>query len=177
MATKTKGPQFVRYFGPVLDALRALGGSGSPNEVADKIAESLKVSQREQEELTASGQERFLNRVQWARFYLSKDGYISSSERGVWALTDKGRSKVLTQEEALETSNGHRADCRNNDSELPAARYSGDGTPTCAASLARCGRRCGARLRACRRSRSNRFGRPRSGWTQNFSRDSDCRAC
>ena len=92
----------MRYFGPVLDALRALGGSGSPNEVADKIAETLKVPQNQQEELTSSGQQRFLNRVQWARFYLSKDGFISSSERGVWALTDKGRSKALTLDEALE---------------------------------------------------------------------------
>src|ERR1039457_5740363 len=102
MATKSKGPQFVRYFGPVLDALRALGGSGSPNEVADKIAETLKVPQNQQEELTSSGPQRFLNRVQWARFYLSKDGFISSSEGGVWASTDKGRSKALTLDEALE---------------------------------------------------------------------------
>lgn len=101
MPRQSKGPQFVRFFEPVLDALRALGGSGSPTEVADKIAESLAISQKEQEELTPSGQERYLNRVQWARFYLSKAGFISSSERGVWALTDKGRSKPLTQDEAL----------------------------------------------------------------------------
>src|SRR5437660_267636 len=103
MPTKLKGPQFVRFFGPVLDALQALGGSGSPNEVADKVAEMLQIPQKQQEELTSSGQQRFLNRIQWARFYLSKDGFISSSERGVWALTDKRRNKTLTHEEALET--------------------------------------------------------------------------
>ena len=102
MTSKLKGPQFVRYFGPVLDALRELGGSGSPNEVADKIAESLRIPQKQVEELTGSGQQRFLNRVQWARFYLSKDGFISSSERGVWALTDKGRSGSLSHDEAME---------------------------------------------------------------------------
>jgi len=102
MTTKARGPQFVRFFGPVLDALRALGGSGSPNEVADKIAETLQIPQKQQEELTPSGQQRFLNRVQWARFYLSKAGFISSSERGVWSLTDKSRNKSLTQEESLE---------------------------------------------------------------------------
>ena len=36
--TKGDGPQFVRYFGPLLDALRALGGSGSPDEVVEGIA-------------------------------------------------------------------------------------------------------------------------------------------
>lgn len=102
MPTKTRGPQFVRFFGPVLDALRALGGSGSPNEVADKIAEMLQIPAKQQEELTSSGQQRYLNRVQWARFYLSKAGFILSSERGVWALTDKARNKTLTQEESLE---------------------------------------------------------------------------
>lgn len=102
MSAKSKGPQFVRFFGPVLEALRALGGSGSPTEVADKIAEMLQVSSKQQEELTSSGQQRYLNRVQWARFYLTKAGFLSSSERGVWALTDKGRSKSLTQEESLQ---------------------------------------------------------------------------
>jgi len=102
MSAKSSGPQFVRFIGPVLDAIRALGGSGSPTEVADKVAEMLEIPQKQQEELTSSGQQRFLNRIQWARFYLSKDGFISSSERGVWVLTDKGRNKILTQEEALD---------------------------------------------------------------------------
>ena len=101
MSPKSKGPQFVRFFGPVLDALQVLGGSGSPTEVADKIAEMLQIPAKQQEELTSSGQQRYLNRVQWARFYLTKAGYISSSERGVWALTDKGRNKSLEQEESL----------------------------------------------------------------------------
>ncbi len=52
-----------------------------------------------------SGSPRFLNQVQWARFYLNKDGLLSSSERGVWNLTDKGRSKTLTHDDALEIFN------------------------------------------------------------------------
>lgn len=99
---KTAGPKFVRYFGPVLDALRSLGGSGSPSEVADKIAETYKVPASQQEELMASGSPRFLNQVQWAKFYLDKEGLVTSSERGVWSLTDKGRNRTLKGEEALE---------------------------------------------------------------------------
>jgi restriction system protein len=101
-SSRTKGPQFIRYFGPVLDALRALGGSGSPSEVADKIAETLHVPTQQQEELMGSGSPRFLNQVQWARFYLNKEGLVSSSERGIWTLTDKGRAKTLSHDEALE---------------------------------------------------------------------------
>lgn len=36
--------QFVQWFGPVLDALRALGGSGTPDEVVDHIANVLKIT-------------------------------------------------------------------------------------------------------------------------------------
>ena len=39
-----EGAQFVRYFGPLLDALRALGGSGSSHEVVERIAADLKLS-------------------------------------------------------------------------------------------------------------------------------------
>jgi restriction system protein len=99
---KTKGSQFVRYFGPVLEALRRLGGSGSPGEVADQVADILGVPVKEREELIASGTPRFLNQVQWARYYLSKEGFISSSERGVWSLTDKGRNTTLSSADAME---------------------------------------------------------------------------
>ena len=40
---KIEGAQFVRYFGPLLDALRGLGGSGTPDEVVERIAEDLKI--------------------------------------------------------------------------------------------------------------------------------------
>lgn len=38
-----KGPQFVEYFGPILDALRELGNSARPMEVEDWIASNLNV--------------------------------------------------------------------------------------------------------------------------------------
>lgn len=97
----TKGPQFVRFFGPVLKALQDLGGSGRPAEVIDWIASELNISGEEQNELLASGQSRFSNQVHWARFYLTKSGYIDSSKRGVWSLTTKGLSASLSHREAL----------------------------------------------------------------------------
>ena len=96
-----KGPQFVRFFGPVLDALRDLGGSGRPSEVKDLIAEQLNISDEEQNELLKSGISRFGNQVDWARFYLVKAGYLGSSTRGVWNLTEKGRHASLTRQESL----------------------------------------------------------------------------
>ena len=60
---KIEGAQFVRYFGPLLDALRELGGSGSPGEVVDQIAKHLKLSEDAQTELMDSGAPRFPNQV------------------------------------------------------------------------------------------------------------------
>lgn len=104
MATpKTKVPssQFARYIGPVLRAIRELGGSGRPDEVRSVIARDLRISDAEQSEPLPSGvQTRFENQVHWARFYLAKVGYIDSSQRGVWTLTEKGRSlKEVTPDE------------------------------------------------------------------------------
>ena len=61
-----KGPQFVRYFQPVLDALKQLGGSGRPEEVEETVAESLGLSEQERNEQIPSGQSRFSNKINWA---------------------------------------------------------------------------------------------------------------
>lgn len=86
------GPAFVRFFGPVIAALHGLGGSARPSEVRDWIVRELGISEDEQAETLPSGNPRFDNQVAWARFYLVKAGLIDSSKRGVWALSDQGRS-------------------------------------------------------------------------------------
>jgi restriction system protein len=99
---KGEGPQFVRYFGPVLDALRGLGGSGSPDEVVERIARDLSLSDDVQNELLPSGESRYRNQVHWARFYLVREGLLSSSKRGVWSLTERGRATALSPEASRE---------------------------------------------------------------------------
>jgi restriction system protein len=94
------GPQFVRFFGPLLDALRKLGGSATPEEAVEQIAKDLGITDAEQDEKLTSGEPRFKNQVAWARFYLVRDGLLDSSKRGVWSLTDKGRTITLTHEQA-----------------------------------------------------------------------------
>lgn len=87
-----KGPKFVQYFAPIIDALKTLGGSARPAEATDWVAERLGVPDEERSELTSTGVERFYNAVAWARFYLAKAGIIDASKRGVWTLTEKGRA-------------------------------------------------------------------------------------
>lgn len=97
-----QGAQFLRYFGPLLDALRELGGSGTPSEVRDQIAKKLAIPDKVQNEQLSSGGLRFDNQVAWARFYLVRDGFLDSSRRGVWSLTDKGRESRLSEKQAGE---------------------------------------------------------------------------
>jgi restriction system protein len=96
------GPQFVKYFRPVVDALKELGNSGTPSEVREIIANSLHLTDDQLNDTMESGASRFQNQVAWARFYLNKAGYIASSKRGVWSLTEKGLASELTEGQALE---------------------------------------------------------------------------
>lgn len=96
------GPKFIQLFNPVIQALKELGGSARPVEVRDKVANDLGLSDEDRSELLHGGAPRYDNLVAWARFYLVKAGYIDSSYRGVWTLTEKGRSiPALSHEEVL----------------------------------------------------------------------------
>lgn len=92
---KIRGPQFVQYFSSVLNALKDLGGSGTPEEVFTKIASNENIPESVLNEVLASGQSRFENRVSWAKFYLSKEGFVTSSKQGVWNLTETGKNTTL----------------------------------------------------------------------------------
>src|SRR5580700_10690304 len=98
----TQGPRFVRYFGPTLNALRALGNSATPPEVVDRLITDLGLTDEVVTAVTSTGQSRFEKDVHFARFYLAKDGLIDGSERGVWRLTERGRSTYVEQTAALE---------------------------------------------------------------------------
>ncbi len=99
MAKKTK-TEFVKWFGPLLDALRDLGDSGRPREVSDKIAKNLNLPDSILDETLKSGGSKFHNQVAWARQYLVWEGYLDASKHGTWKLTANGRSASISEEEA-----------------------------------------------------------------------------
>ena len=80
----------------------ASGGPATPEEVVERIAADLKVSDEVQNEFLPSGEPRYRNQVHWARFYLVREGLLDSSRRGVWSLTERGRSTTLTYQQAHE---------------------------------------------------------------------------
>ncbi len=97
-----RGPEFIRFFRPILEVLAESGSSGTPSEIVDRTLELTKVSESEQEALNKNGQSRVKNQVHWARQYLVWHGYLDSSKRGVWSLTDKGKLVNLKRLNPLE---------------------------------------------------------------------------
>lgn len=97
---KSGQAEFTKWFGPLLNALRELGGSGKPKEVVEEIAKAQKISDSQREEVMKSGILRFDNQVAWARQYLVWEGLLDNSKKGVWTLSSKGQDVFLNQEDA-----------------------------------------------------------------------------
>ena len=94
-------PQFVSYFAPVLRAMRQLGGQATPRQVYAHIAEHEGLSAEDMAQTKKSGGPSFEDRAAWARFYLTKAGWMYAPKHGVWALTEQGKQAAdLTEEQA-----------------------------------------------------------------------------
>lgn len=98
---KTSKAEFLKWFMPLLQALRDLGGSATPVEARKKIIENEHLSDEIVSETRGKTKvNKFENEVAFARNYLVGAGYIDKSVRGVWTLTEAGKSVELTAEMA-----------------------------------------------------------------------------
>ena len=98
---KSSKAAFLRWFAPLIQALRDLGGSGTPAEARAKIIENEQLSEDEINETRGKNNvNKFENEVAFARNYLVNAGYIDKSVYGIWALTEAGKSVDMTSEMA-----------------------------------------------------------------------------
>lgn len=67
------------------------GKTHSLKELVEYCAAEFKLSETDRAETIASGQNRFFNRVSWAKSYLKKAGLIDSPQRAHFCLSDKGK--------------------------------------------------------------------------------------
>jgi restriction system protein len=91
-----KVPTYDSLFNPVLKALKKLGGSGSIEEINQRVIDDCKFPESISSIPHGNGntsQTEVAYRLAWARTYLKAFGLVENSNRGVWALTSKG-SKI-----------------------------------------------------------------------------------
>ncbi|MBN2146539.1 MAG: restriction endonuclease [Anaerolineales bacterium] len=93
--------QYDDLMNPVVQALKSLGGSGTNEEINDKVSEFAKIPPEQLEILhnpEKGGMTEIEYRLMWTRTYLKRYGLIENSVRGVWSLTEKG-STIETVDE------------------------------------------------------------------------------
>ena len=82
---------------PLLETLQRLGGSAKPRDIYPIVATyfpQLTGEDLEQRMESYPSTRKWWNLVQWVRQRLVETGEIDGSTRGVWALTEKGQSRL-----------------------------------------------------------------------------------
>src|ERR1035438_5317490 len=107
----TKIPRYDQLMNPVISALRELGGSGSIDEIYEKVIEMMKMPD---DVLAVLHDPESTNRTEvqyqlaWARTYLKKFGLLEISSRGIWALTAKAKDiDELDPQEVVQIGRAH----------------------------------------------------------------------
>ena len=115
-------PTFDELMNPLLNALFMLGGSGSIDEIYEKVLELENID----EEISSilhnpekSNQTELGYRLAWARTFLKKYGFLENSSRGVWALTKlaKERKEVAPKTVVKEVKEAHRKNIMNKEKD------------------------------------------------------------
>ena len=81
---------------PIIEALKHFGGSATPSEVVDYVAKTENISKKFLEEKTSIGKNKFYYTLCFIKVSLVKIGYIESSQRGVWQITELGKNAIIT---------------------------------------------------------------------------------
>jgi restriction system protein len=95
-------PGFQDLTLPLLE-LAGDGGDHRLSDAADLLAERLRITPEERDELLPSGrQSRFANRVGWAKTYLSKANLLQSTGRATFSITERGRGVLASRPERID---------------------------------------------------------------------------
>jgi len=96
MSNQILMPTYDSLMNPLITALFELGGSGSVDEIYEKVLQLENIN----EEISSiphnpdkSNQTEVAYKLAWARTYLKKYGFLENSSRGVWALTQLAKEK------------------------------------------------------------------------------------
>ena len=112
--SKASNAAFLKWFKPIILALRDLAGSATPQDTRKRIIENEHLTEEETSETRGkSNVNRFENEVAFARNYLVYGGYVDNSTHGVWKLTDAGWKVDMTESLASEVFKKGARDTRD----------------------------------------------------------------
>lgn len=88
---KNLSPTYTELITPTYEALKQLGGSGTNNEIYEKVIVDLNLSDEVLDEphLGSLNQSEVEYQLAWARTYLKNYGIIVNSARSVWSITSE----------------------------------------------------------------------------------------
>ena len=89
-------PPFTSFYGPTLQALDDLGGSGSNEEIYNRVLLITQLPTDVVDVMHNFTMTEIEYRLAWARTYLKNFGAIENSKHRVWSLTAKG-AKMLKE--------------------------------------------------------------------------------
>ena len=99
--TRNPVPSFKELIWPTLKAIKALGGSGSIQEIVQKVIELEDYSEEIQNRIHTNGYQTNLEyKLAWARTILKSYGALENTGHGVWSITSRGEK--LTESDSEE---------------------------------------------------------------------------
>jgi restriction system protein len=85
-------PSYNDLLWPTLQAVRAMGDSGTIEEIVEAVIDMQRFSEEQQAVVHGDGPKSEIEyRLAWARTYLKGMGALNNSERGIWSSTEAGR--------------------------------------------------------------------------------------
>ena len=96
MTKKKLCPPVNDFFKPTLEALDMLGGSGSTDEICEKILTIVNLPEEVINEMHSFTLTEVEYRLMWTRTYLKNYGAIENTKRGIWVLSPKGAKMLKT---------------------------------------------------------------------------------
>lgn len=128
---KNLSPTYTELIIPTYDALKQLGGSGTNNEIYEKVSTNLCLSDEVLDEphLGSLNQSEVEYQLAWARTYLKNYGIIVNSARSVWSITSEYASGLTVsakeivaftvQKNAQKREMAKNNEMQNNQAEKP----------------------------------------------------------
>jgi len=96
--------KFDDLFNPTLQAIHALGGSASVDEIEEQVIKILNLTDEQINDLHIAKNlktTKLLYRLAWARTYLKFFGILENTARGIWTLTEVGLKTQQVEKEEV----------------------------------------------------------------------------